>query len=128
MCIAIDKFPLYAFRSSKMVTWNQPASKDTFAQQYQAFIKDAFFYLDTSISSKRLADDGFSLDYHAIERLRRLNFTPTDEADKLSVERATDLNVLHKAVMGAIEKIMKVYGPPGLHLRALTIWQKRSKG
>ena len=90
-----------------MVTWNQPASKDTFAQQYQAFIKDAFFYLDTSISSKRLADDGFSLDYHAIERLRRLNFPPIDEADK---ERANDLNVLHKALMGAVEKLMKVYG------------------
>ena len=90
-----------------MATWNQPASKDTFAQQYQAFIKDAFFSIDTSVSSKRLADDGFNLDYKAIDNLRRLNFPPTNEADK---ERANDLNAIHKGLMGVVEKLMKVYG------------------
>ena len=107
MCKAIDKFSLYAFRSSKMASWNHPASKDTFALQYTAFSKDAFFSIDTSVSSKRLADDGFILDFDAIEALRSLKFLPLNEADKI---RAKDLNAIHAGLMGAVEKLMKVYG------------------
>ena len=92
------------------MAWSQPASKQTFANQYQAFVKDIFFRLDTSISSKRLTDDGFNLDYKTIDNLRTLNFPATDENDALSVQRVEDLNLLHKAFMGAVEKLMKVYG------------------
>ena len=89
---------------------NKPASKETFAQQYQAFIKDIFFHLDTSIFSKRFTDNGFSLDFVALDNLRTLNFPPINKGNELSVQRANDLNVLHKAFMGAVEKLMKVYG------------------
>ena len=90
-----------------MASWNHPASKDTFALQYTAFSKDAFFSIDTSVSSKRLADDGFILDFDAIEALRSLKFLPLNEADKI---RAKDLNAIHAGLMGAVEKLMKVYG------------------
>ena len=120
MCKAIDKFSLYAFRLSKMASWNQPASKDTFALQYTAFSKDAFFSIDTSVSSKRLADDGFVLDFDAIEALRSLKFLPLNEADKI---RAKDLNAIHAGLMGAVEKLMKVYALPGLPLIAPTTCQ-----
>ena len=90
-----------------MADWNQQASKDTFALQYTAFSKDAFFALDTSVASKRLADDGFILDIEAIDALRSLKFLPLSEADKI---RAKDLNAIHAGLMGAVEKLMKVYG------------------
>ena len=92
------------------MAWNKLANKETFANQYQAFIKDIFFHLDTSISSKHLTDNGFDLDFVALDNLRTLNFPPIDKGNERSVQRANDLNVLHKAFMGAIEKLMKVYG------------------
>ena len=90
-----------------MADWNQQASKDTFALKYTAFSKDAFFTLDTSVALKRLADDGFILDIEAIDALRSLKFLPLSEADKI---RANDLNAIHAGLMGAVEKLMKVYG------------------
>ena len=92
------------------MAWNQKASKQTYAAQYQAFVQDIFFRLDTSATSKVLQQDGSNLDSNLLSDLRMLNFSPSDLADPASVQRAKDLNILHKGFMGATEKLMKVYG------------------
>ena len=44
------------------MAWEQAASKETFKQQYQAFINDNFYNLNTAIGAERLTWAGFNLD------------------------------------------------------------------
>ena len=109
MCLRLIDPTFYTYRSLTMA-WNKTASKETFAVQYQAFFQDIFFHLVSSVSLKLWIKEGFNVDFVSLDNLRTLNFPLIDKDNELSVQRANDLNVLHKAFMGAIEKLMKVYG------------------
>ena len=92
------------------MAWEQAASKETFKQQYQAFINDNFYNLNTAIGAERLTRAGFNLDNKLIDNLRIVNFTPLKPDDPDHVQQANDLNMFHKGFMGAVEKLIKVYG------------------
>ena len=92
------------------MAWDQVASKETFKQQYQAFINDNFYNLNTAIGAERLTRAGFNLNNTLIDDLRIVNFTPLNPGDPDHVQQANDLNMFHKGFMGAVEKLIKVYG------------------
>ena len=92
------------------MAWDQAASKETFKQQYQAFINDIFYNLNTAIGADRLSRAGFNLDNKLLDDLRIVNFTPLIPDNPDHVQRANDLNLFHSGFMGAVEKLIKVYG------------------
>ena len=92
------------------MAWDQAASKETFKQQYQAFINDNFYSLNTAIGADRLARSGFNLDNKLLDDLRIVNFTPLIPDDPDHRQRANDLNLFYSGFMGAVEKLIKVYG------------------
>ena len=90
------------------MAWVQKASKETFSEQYQAFIQDIFWHLDTAVGAERLTRAGFNLDNTLLDELRIINFAPLNKDDPNSVQRSADLNLVHKGFMGAVEKLIKV--------------------
>ena len=92
------------------MAWDQAASKETFKQQYQAFINDNFYNLNTALGADRLARAGFNLNNKLLDDLRIVNFTPLIPDDPNHVQRANDLNLFHSGFMGAVEKLIKAYG------------------
>ena len=92
------------------MAWDQAASKETFKQQYQAFINDIFYNLNTAIGADRLSRAGFNLDNKLLDDLRIVNFTPLIPDNPDHIQRANDLNLFHSGFMGAVEKLIKVYG------------------
>ena len=86
------------------MAWEQPATKETYKKQYQAFIKDTFYHLDTAIGADRIIRAGYNLDNTLLDDLRMVNFTPLIPNDPGSVQRAKDLNLVHGGFMGALEK------------------------
>ena len=87
------------------MAWVQAASKETFKQQYQAFINDNFYDLNTAKGAESLTKAGFNLDNKSIDNLRIVNFTPLNPEDQDHVQQANDLNTFHKGFMGAVEKV-----------------------
>ena len=69
MCLRLIDPTFYTYRSLTMA-WNKTASKETSAAQYQAFVQDIFFHLDSSVSSKLWIKKGFNLDFVTLDNLR----------------------------------------------------------
>ena len=58
------------------MAWDKKASKETFEKQFQAFVQDTFWHLDTSVGAERLTRAGFNLDNTLLDELRVVNFPP----------------------------------------------------
>ena len=85
------------------MAWVQKASKETFSEQYQAFIQDIFWHLNTAVGAERLTTLGFNLDNTLLDDLRIVNFVPLNKDDPNSVQRSADLNLVHKGSWGRLK-------------------------
>ena len=92
------------------MAWVDKASVETSEAQYKAFVKDIFYHLYTVIGATRLTKAGFNLDNTLLDEQTIVSFPPLDKDNPASVQRSNDLSILHRGFMGAVKKLIKVYG------------------